>query len=139
METIETQSAVDNFLSANGIKFDVRLVGATKRDDWECDAWRVKLSGKHIFETDYFTGIGHRNKVTRRAKNPTAADVLYSLVLDSSAADQSFDDWCGDYGYSNNSLKAFDTYRACCKNGAEMRKLFSPDQRRKLAELLQDY
>ena len=41
---------------------------------------------------------------------PIAADVLHSLILDSSACDMSFEDWCADYGYDTDSRKALDTY-----------------------------
>jgi hypothetical protein len=48
-----------------------------------------------------------------RATAPEVGDVLNSLSLDASALDQSFDDWCGDFGYDTDSRKAERTYTAC--------------------------
>ena len=48
---------------------------------------------------------------------PGVASVLHSLMLDAQALDQSFADWCDDLGYDDDSISAFDTYRACCENG----------------------
>lgn len=70
---------------------------------------------------------------------PHVTGLLYSLILDSSACDQSFDSWCEDYGYDNDSIKARNTYDACQKNTDNMRAIFSRDQIEKLSELLQDY
>lgn len=46
---------------------------------------------------------------------PKNADVLYCLLLDAEANSQSFNDWCDNYGYDNDSIKAESTYRACCE------------------------
>lgn len=152
-------------ISAN-VEFKVAIIGATKCDGWECDEWRVSLKGAQIeFSTEYYTGIGHRvdTPITKRAcvalkgaskksiafKNqvldqlkpvaPSAGAVLYSLLMDSSAVDQSFIDWCSDFDYETDSRKALATYEACCETGLKIRKLFTPDQRKLLSELLQDY
>jgi hypothetical protein len=150
MDTRTIEGAVEAALSTASVKFEVRLVGATKRDDWECDAWRVIFSkpGGPVAEFDYFTGIGHRKAPREKAQwekenakpvKPHAASVLHSLVSDAGALDSCFADWCADFGYSDDSLKALDTYRACCDNGKKLQSIFGRDGMRKLGELLQDY
>ncbi len=154
METLttydETRAAVDSKLTDWKISFTARLLGETKRDDWVCDEWRVSLGA---FETSYFTGIGLRKptKATiARAKwsgdkpeavpvAPKAADVLHSLLLDSEAINESFADWCSNYGYSDDSLKALDTYHQCCAIGEAMRKIFTHEQRNELRAMLEDF
>jgi hypothetical protein len=66
------RAAVAAKLETLGITFAVRYVGATKRDDWECDVWavtftraaRVLQSGHNMpavsLAESYFTGLGHR-------------------------------------------------------------------------------
>ena len=141
------QNQIDAMLQSRDIKFSAVLVGPTVRDKWECDAWRVSF-GK--FTTDYYTGTGHRkmpkgfkpnNNMGIKAKptTPCAADVLYSLLSDASAADQSFGDWCSDFGYDADSIKALNTYQACEKIGREMRVLFDTQTRELFREVLQDY
>lgn len=140
------RDSVDSFLSTAFVKFKVQYSGETKRDNWSCDAWRVRFSSpKGVMATDYFTGMGHRKIIktawARHAKpvNPRAADVLYSLVLDSAALDTSFEYWCGEYGCDSDSIKAFDTYRACCDIGKKMRSVFTQEQIQSLRDMLQDF
>jgi hypothetical protein len=133
----DTDNKIAALLPQWGITFGARYVGETVLDnDWQCDAWRVKFAG---FETDYFMGLGNRNKKTGRPVAPTAASVLYSLVSDSNALYSSFKHWCDDYGYDSDSIKAFDTYRACCEIGEKLAKVFTRVQMNELRELLQDY
>lgn len=109
------------------------------------DQWRVTLSSKAGFHSfDYFTGLGLRRKPraswdTPKPEAPKVADVLHSLIMDSSAADENFHDWCADYGYSDDSIKAMSTYKACLETAQALRKHFSPDTLRQVRELLQDY
>lgn len=147
----EQQKAVNAFLMENNITYIARYVGETMRDNkWQCDAWRVSFAaGKSRCETDYFTGLGHRKKgreyVNAGFKTPDnpvapcAADVLYSLVLDSSAIDTSFDYWCDEYGYDADSISAFNTYQQCCKIAKEMRQVFNHAQIEALRGMLEDY
>ncbi|MFM2287516.1 MAG: hypothetical protein RL684_659 [Pseudomonadota bacterium] len=133
MNTQETETAVVEFLARCNVSFSVALVDATKRDDWECDEWRVTLkSARADYTSQYFTGTGHREDtaMTRMAranlkgvsrnsiawhdmlkgmkpKAPSAASVLHSLVLDGSAIDQSFIDWCDEFDSDPDSRKAF--------------------------------
>lgn len=75
----------------------------------------------------------------RSPTKPHAASVLYSLTLDARAADQSFSDWCSELGYDEDSIKAFDTYRACCDSAKKLREIFTRHEIDALTELLQGY
>jgi hypothetical protein len=123
------------------VKID--YVGEITRNDWPCDQWRVTISSKAgYWSTDYFTGLGLRKKAKfgpNLPRKPKIADVLHSLTMDASAADQNFHDWCAEYGYSDDSIKALNTYKACLEIGVAMRKHFSPETVRQIRELLQDY
>lgn len=119
-------------------------------------------------EFDYFTGLGHRKpdesamarmsayslrKVNKRMLawaehykrypdkpvTPHAADVLYSLILDSGAASQTFADWCADFGYDTDSRKALATYEACQQNADKLRRVFDRVAIDALSAALQDY
>ena len=108
------------------------------------DQWRVTLSSKAGFHSfDYFTGLGLRTNPNswgqRKPKKPKVADVLHSLTMDASAADENFHDWCANFGYSDDSIKAMNTYKACLEVAVALRKHFSPDTLRQVRELLQDY
>lgn len=120
------------------------------------DQWRVTLSSKAGFHSfDYFTGLGFRTRTYSdfgrnwdamkkkryddKPKKPKVADVLHSLIMDASAADENFHDWCANYGYSDDSIKAMNTYKSCLEVAQALRKHFSPDTLRQVRELLQDY
>ena len=165
------ETAVNEYLKAQGITFAVFGGMATKRDDWECDAWQCKFSrypkgvvnGSDITMTaDFFTGVGHRKSkhpmpadIARLRPNilarvewermwlkpvaPNATTVLYSLLRDAEGAEQNFLDWCGDYGYDSDSMKAHKIYTACCEELQKVRTFFTNEERQALLELLQDY
>lgn len=166
-ESNAQDKAVSEYLATQGVTFTAALVGEIDRDGWTCDEWRIKLvkraqSGGKAGElsTAYFTGTGHRAPmkrapVTVRAGDPvkydsktgkwfapvapTAASVLYSLLLDASSADENFYDWCANCGYDTDSRKALSTYEACCSIRADVHKLFTHAEREALAVILENY
>lgn len=54
---------------------------------------------------------------------PNICNVMISLQLDTASADESFDDFCWSFGYSNDSSKALGIYNACQENARKMRSL----------------
>lgn len=71
--------------------------------------------------------------------SPTLQDVLHSLLMDSSAMDETFSDWCANFGYDDDSIKALETYQACAKIGQALSKSFTPSELQELREIFQDY
>lgn len=99
-------------------------------------------------ELSYIKGCGPAEKRRRMAAlnkqyakpvAPHPADLLYSLISDSSAAEQTFANWCSDFGYDTDSRKALQTYEACQENTDKFRRVFTRAQIEALAEALQDY
>jgi len=129
-------------IEALPVKID--YVGETVRDnDWKCDQWRVQLTSKAGFwSTDYFTGLGLRSKPNSwgktKPKKPAIADVLYSLFMDASSAENNFHDWCAECGYSDDSIKALNTYKQCLEIATALRKHFSPDQRQAIQSIISE-
>lgn len=123
----ETDKKVADYLQSIGATYAVKHAGETTRDDgkWKCDACTV--------------GREREEQMHLKPSAPVAAAVIYRLVMDSAAVDTSFKYWCDEYGYSSDSLSAFDTYRACCEIGEKMRRLFSGDEMSALRDMLQDY
>ena len=128
-----------NISDIENLPVKIDYVGETiQENNSQCDQWRITISSKMGFNHfDYFTGLGLRSK--NRPKRPRIADVLYSLILDASAADYNFSDWCADYGYSDDSIKALNTYKSCLETAQVLLKHFSPLTLRTLREMLQDY
>lgn len=160
----EIDDAVDALLTEKFVEVIVTYAGQTKLDDWDCDAWRVTIKAPGIpikkMETEYHTGLGHRGpparlfgqkparpgtiaheqwQATRKPIKPRAAGILYSLIRDAGALVESFPNWCADFGYSDDSIKAFNTYQACCKIGQDLNATLPREVINQLNVLLEDY
>lgn len=91
--------------------------------DFDKDArhWEVVLRYMHEVVhpkefSIYFTqGSAH-------TKTPAAEDVLVSVLMDIQNIDgQNFSDWASDLGYSDDSIKALNIYKACLKENEDMK------------------
>ncbi len=132
----EQEQAVQDYVTREcGTAYTVTYTGEqTRYNDWKCDSWHFTIKGQSF---EYYTGTGHRK--TGTAITPPIAGLLYSIIIDGSSADSTFEDWCSDFGYDTDSRKALETYLACQQNATKFRKIFTAEQREKLQELLQDY
>lgn len=135
-------------------------------DEWLCSFEKQTRNNPanpyQVEKFEFFTGLGLRHPVgavsrqiqtkmnprsvawhdiekTRKPKPPHAADVLLSVVMDSRACEQSFADWCGEFGYDTDSRKALATYEACQQNADKLKRIFSHAQIAQIRETLQDY
>lgn len=117
-------------LDIESLPINITYACETTCADWQCDQWRVTLTGKSgYWSTNYFTGIGLRNKRTKQPIKPSKIDVLYCLFNDANAAEYNFSDWCVEYGYSDDSIKAMNTYKQCLDIASALRRFFSSEQR----------
>lgn len=120
------------------------------------------IRGDKDFSIEYTSGCGNRHHpktglepialisgrltVSQRDSNletipndPTLEDVMYGLMSDSDCVrfGQSFEDFCGDLGYDEDSRKAEGVYKACIKQWKNLERLgYDMD---KLSDLFQDY
>jgi hypothetical protein len=158
-----SETANTNTFDIEALPIDIRYVGQTKRDnDWDCDEWHITFKNKDgHWTTPYYTGLGLRTpipqlylrmnpprrgtlayaqleKATRKPITPKKADILYSLFMDASAAEYNFDDWCDSYGYSNDSIKALNTYKECLETAQRLRRYFTAEQRAVIQEAIEN-
>src|SRR4051812_47288926 len=84
--------------------------------EWQRDAtgWRVtlELDGRTM-SVDFWTGQAITD-------DPTAADVLASVIMDAHLGDQSFADFCADLGYDPDSRRAYAQWEECRARRAEV-------------------
>jgi hypothetical protein len=149
----EIEQSVQGFLDQHGVKCEARYIGEKRKalgGEATMDEWRVTfIKGAEVQDFDYFTGLGLRAKTPirpwqtleglKRPVTPTAAAMLHCLVLDSVALNMGFDEWCSDFGYSSDSIKASKIFEACRDNSRKLARIFNSEQLEKLSELLQDY
>ena len=59
--------------------------------------------------------------------SPTAYDFLSCLRSDCQASHQCFVDFCSQYGYDNDSIKALNVYNTCCESAKKLSKALGYD------------
>ena len=99
--------------------YSIKFIGQKK----EQFCYVVKIADQDF---EFFTGIGwvERTKIgVEKRKSPTIEDVLECLGSDAECGLYSFEDFCDNLGYSNDSIKAFQTYRQCEEIAKKIRKL----------------
>jgi hypothetical protein len=75
-------------------------------------------------------------KVANKLKTkPMMVDVLSCVMLDKTALEMTFDDWCSEFGYDVDSRKAEKCYNACCDNARRALKFLSRKDMEALTEL----
>jgi len=92
-------------------------------DDWQKTAhnYRVTLRyQRRAMTVDYFMG-------QLLTEEPTAGQVLESLLTDAEAGAVSFEDFCGDFGYDTDSRKAYRTWQACKRTTISLHRLLGSD------------
>ena len=86
-------------------EFKGEWAGSKGANHWKCDI----MTGDNIYSFEYHTGA--------MAGEPQLNDCINSLLLDSQAIDETFENWCGDFGYSTDSIKALKLYDRCIEIG----------------------
>lgn len=145
----EADKSVRHLLEASEITFEARHTGLhSDADGWEHDSWIVRI-GDATF--DYKTGIGHRGKlkvggfarkspaIEYYAVLPTAASVLYSLMLDAQYGEDTFEEFCGSLGYDTASRRALAMHLKCQNIQQKLHKIISAALWETLQNLLEDY
>jgi hypothetical protein len=99
---------------------------------WQCVLYRVGAGNRERIVVTFSMGSAHKGP-------PKLEDVLASLLMDAQSADESFDDWCANFGFDSDSRKALADYEACVRVAADLRRLFSAAERAELAEIFEDY
>lgn len=129
------------------MKMTITLTHLYQNKEWPHFAWNVVINGESF---SYKTGIGHAylgkkqkpedvpvneyrgflklrddsrslGVVNAYAKAPSQDEVLHALLSDAECGNYSFDEFCDNLGYSNDSLKALDVYRACGEIAKKLR------------------
>ena len=84
--------------------------------EWAKQGWSITLSYQRKRAQFRFYGGG-------ASKTPTASDLVWAVAVDSEAVNESFSNWCDNFGYSTDSITARSTYKACQRNGERLIKL----------------
>lgn len=133
MTTTNYQQQANDFLQATGTTFKARFAAFKKHfaeDTQYRDVFRCTLKNdKHTFRFNF--GQSTNDSTSDGGNPPTAYDALACLTKYDPGT---FENFCGDFGYDEDSRKAFKTYKAVKREWENVAKLFSTEQ----IELLQE-
>lgn len=140
----------------HGVKYELQYLTFVTTEKWKHFKWNLFINGE-VFE--YRTGEGHATSQVNKygsmnyAKKPEGSfsnpelklfihipkieHILQSLFSDAQAGQETFEDFCFDFGYSDDSIKAMETYRACQKNYSKLRKALG-SKYNELEKIIQD-
>jgi hypothetical protein len=94
---------------------------------------------KDLIDTDRLDTTVIKVDFSAYVVRPTQASVLHCLFLDAQSGAESFDDFCDNFGYNNDSMQHFRIYQSCMETAKKIRNLFTSQQRQTLRDMLQDY
>ena len=124
---------LENFIAENKIKFSYNWVAerpdnlmSKEMDHWHCV---LKANGK-TYTFYYSQGYGYHHA------EPVLASVLESLANDYDPSDLTFEEFCSECGYDEDSRKAEKVYRALRKETQALDRLFGEDGMEGLRDIL---
>lgn len=82
-------------------------------------------------------GTSHYGR--KKLPPPTAADILYCVVLDASCIGQSFEDWAADMGADSDSRKAERTYHDCVRQTESAMRVLGREVTAEATKILENY
>jgi len=101
--------------------------GSGTMTHWRCIIIRQPPDGKTIV-VHFSMGEAHGDR------KPQITEVLDCLASDVAGSRDSFEDWCGSYGYDTDSRSALRIYRACRKVHTQLGKILSKAERKELLD-----
>lgn len=131
------KTELETALETLNIKLTSVYLGEGAKDGWKHDRWTVTVERDgRTFETEYRTGLGHRETVravhgqVTKPVAPKLADVISGLLSDAQAGRMSFDEFCGEFGYDSDSRKALATWEACVNTAGPLARVLGADMDR---------
>lgn len=134
-EKNEYDKQANDFLKDTNTKFKIKYLKHDKYfpDDEESrDIYKFTL----IKDGKTYSGtFGQSINGSKEGKIPRPYDVLSSLGSDLGDENDSFEEFCDEYGYDNDSMKAHKIYKAVQKERHGINKLYSEEEKDKLREI----
>lgn len=124
-EQEQTEKTLAEFIAEHKLTMTVNATDhnpCMDDDDHPMDHWRCRIrQGRKSMSLTFSMGSGHNGK------RPELDEVLSCLASDSSLVDQTFENFCDEFGYEHDSRKHKRTYNACIKQGNQLLALLGKD------------
>lgn len=119
---------VQEFIAANNLHFSSERTwrNPNMEDSADMDHWKVTIlcaNTEQQMELVFSMGKGHEGR------KPELEDVLDCLASDAAGVEnaRSFEEWCSEYGYDEDSRKAERTYNACSEQSQELQRILGDE------------
>lgn len=113
----------------------------SKQDDWRRKSVGLRLALRYQgreYALDYWLGVAHftlkvnpadpsRGVIHMKPDAITAASVMANLLMDYQSADDSFEEFCADFGYDTDSRRAERIHKDIQEQARQLRRLLSND------------
>ena len=108
----------------NAIKLTYAYIGYdTDSNMAKMNTYKCKLTyNKKSMNFNYSMGIALTEN------DITIDSCLYSLILDADSIEYTFNEFCDNFGYDSDSIKANNIYKACIKTSKQLNRLFNADE-----------
>lgn len=90
----------------------------------EARKYRYERKRKAAIPLDYYEMKAERIHPVE----PTATDALCGAIIDANSYPMTFEDWCCEFGYDDDSRKAYDIWQRCTDLATKAQTLFSYDE-----------
>lgn len=133
-ERSEYDKQAARFLDGNGLAMRI-TISDTKPAGWSPAGhhYRVTISRADKSGRITFDFWGSRNDM-EKGEDPSAYDVLACISGDVHCPD-TFADFCDEYGYEADSIKALQTFNRCHRFAARLNAFFTPAEIEQLSEI----
>lgn len=130
---------IDYLMQCCDIDFKITQISQRLDDlsDWPSDAshWSFTMwrNGKQYLSGNYSQGSAYGNTT------PDDKDIFYCAIQDASGNFESFEGWCAECGYDEDSRKAHKIYKACKRTHRALIKMLGEKELEKWRDMFQDY
>ncbi len=136
-DTLTYQEQAQEFLNKNELKMRITLSN-TKHPKWDTipgefhNHYVVTISAKDrkSLRFDFWSSAND----TRSGRYPTSYDILACISRDQNCPD-TFEEFCSDYGYATDSIKADKSFRSLSVFAKRLKKFFTESELMELSEI----
>jgi len=127
----EYEQQAQNFLKKTGSKISIKNTGL-KVPNWG----KERVNSYSIFleneRNGYFFDFYDSINATQKGEKPTIYGILVCIGVDYS---EDFEDFCINYGYATDSIKALETYKEVCRHNEELEAMYTDEELELLSEV----
>lgn len=129
-------NAIESLIQAKNITSQVEYVGVRNSDGWQHHEWNTWLyvdgSKVCVYECTYSKGMAYSYDDA-----PSPLEIIVSMHH-AGEMSGSFEEWCSEFGYDEDSRKAYAIWEECVKAGAVYAQVFTPEERKAIAECINE-